>query len=63
MNKVIQSAGRCIRSESDSGALIFLDKRYVYEIYRSLMPDEWKLIVSVDYEKILSDFFKKKDKH
>ena len=58
MNKVIQSAGRCIRSESDSGALIFLDKRYVYEIYRSLMPDEWKLIVSVDYEKILSDFFR-----
>ena len=58
MNKVIQSAGRCIRTESDKGALIFLDKRYIYEIYRKLMPNDWQLIVDTNYEQMLSDFFK-----
>ena len=57
MNKAIQSAGRCIRSEEDVGALVFLDKRYLYELYRNLMPDDWKLIISLDYQKELLKFF------
>ncbi len=60
MNKVIQSAGRCIRSESDSGALIFLDKRYVYSMYRTLMPEDWDLVVTLKYEEVIPKFFKNK---
>ncbi|MCX6710075.1 MAG: ATP-dependent DNA helicase [Candidatus Woesearchaeota archaeon] len=57
INKAIQSAGRCIRSSTDYGALIFLDKRYAYDNYKALMPTDWNLKVSSDYEKALRDFF------
>jgi DNA excision repair protein ERCC-2 len=60
MNKAIQSAGRCIRSSSDFGALVFLDKRYEYENYRALMPKDWKMVSTSYYDEVLSDFFKKK---
>lgn len=40
-NKVVQAAGRVIRSETDRGVVILLDERYKYQIYKSLMPDFW----------------------
>ena len=60
MSKAIQSAGRCIRSSTDYGALVFLDKRYDYENYRALMPKDWNIVSTSYYEEVLSDFFKKK---
>ncbi len=56
MNKCLQSAGRCIRSETDKGATIFLDERFSWETYYACFPKEG-LIVSKDYEKILKRFF------
>ena len=41
MNRVIQAAGRLIRSESDRGVIILADARFVQEPYRSLIPQEW----------------------
>lgn len=40
-NKVVQAAGRVIRSEYDRGVVILVDERYKYQIYKSLMPDFW----------------------
>lgn len=56
MTKCIQSAGRCIRSETDKGVVIFLDERFTWQNYYTCLPKE-RLIVSKSYEKLLKDFF------
>lgn len=40
-NKVVQSAGRVIRTESDRGVVIIIDERYKYRLYRNIMPRHW----------------------
>ncbi|MBR9676012.1 ATP-dependent DNA helicase [Candidatus Woesearchaeota archaeon] len=60
LNKVLQNAGRCIRSEKDRGVVVFLDKRYAWNNYRKYLPrDENTLITSV-YEQKIKEFFTKK---
>ncbi|HEX2955659.1 MAG TPA: ATP-dependent DNA helicase [Chitinispirillaceae bacterium] len=41
MNKVMQAAGRVIRSENDRGIIVLIDERYLSSSYRSLFPEEW----------------------
>jgi Rad3-related DNA helicase len=41
MNKVLQAAGRLIRSEEDSGTILLIDDRYMTPLYQSLFPTEW----------------------
>ena len=41
MNRVVQSAGRIIRTETDQGILVLLDRRFSYENYMSLFPRDW----------------------
>jgi len=41
MNKVLQSAGRVIRTSDDRGAILLLDERFGTEQYRKLFPQEW----------------------
>lgn len=43
MHKVLQAAGRVIRSETDKGLVLLLDERYQQEAYRSLLPQEWNV--------------------
>jgi DNA excision repair protein ERCC-2 len=57
-NKTLQSAGRCIRTESDRGAIIFLDERYAWQNYYACFPQEWHIRVSLRYEDQLHQFFK-----
>lgn len=42
MNKVLQAAGRVIRTEEDTGVVALLDDRFLQPGYRSLFPREWK---------------------
>jgi DNA excision repair protein ERCC-2 len=56
MSKCIQSAGRCIRSETDKGVVIYLDERFAWQNYYSCLPREG-LIVSKDFKKFLKEFF------
>ncbi|MGG5316177.1 ATP-dependent DNA helicase [Enterococcus sp. AZ072] len=42
MNKVIQAAGRVIRTMSDRGIVLLLDQRYTNPHYRKLLPTNWK---------------------
>lgn len=42
MNKVLQSAGRVIRTEEDSGVILLLDERFASIRYRQMFPAEWQ---------------------
>ncbi|MCD7766007.1 MAG: ATP-dependent DNA helicase, partial [Lachnospiraceae bacterium] len=42
MNRVLQSAGRVIRTESDRGVILLLDERFATARYRSMFPVEWE---------------------
>jgi Rad3-related DNA helicase len=41
MNKVLQSAGRLIRTDEDCGVIVLLDERFMRWDYRQLFPREW----------------------
>ncbi|MBW2439923.1 MAG: PD-(D/E)XK nuclease family protein [Deltaproteobacteria bacterium] len=41
INRVLQAAGRVIRTESDRGVVLLIDQRYGTHRYRSLLPAEW----------------------
>ena len=41
MNKVLQAAGRVIRTEHDRGVVLLLDDRFAQEGYRRLFPHHW----------------------
>ncbi len=41
INKVLQSAGRVIRTETDRGVILLLDERFSQRQYRESFPREW----------------------
>ncbi len=41
MNKVLQAAGRVIRTATDYGAILLLDERFLQPAYQKLFPREW----------------------
>jgi DNA excision repair protein ERCC-2 len=41
MAKVIQSAGRVIRSETDRGLIVLMDRRFTHDTYSKVMPKDW----------------------
>ena len=41
MNKVLQAAGRVIRTETDTGIVLLLDERFNYRYYKELFPPHW----------------------
>jgi DNA excision repair protein ERCC-2 len=41
MTRVIQGAGRLIRSERDRGVVALFDRRFLEEPWRSLLPPDW----------------------
>lgn len=43
MSKVLQAAGRIIRTETDRGALLLIDTRYSLSDYRALLPPHWQI--------------------
>ncbi|MBO4389505.1 MAG: ATP-dependent DNA helicase [Lachnospiraceae bacterium] len=42
LNKVLQSAGRLIRTESDEGVIALLEERFLSRDYEGLYPKEWE---------------------
>lgn len=41
MNKVLQAAGRVIRTEADKGVILLLDERFLLRQYQETFPKEW----------------------
>ncbi len=48
MNKVLQAAGRVIRTETDRGLVLLIDSRYRTARYRRLFPPHWAQLQSVE---------------
>ncbi|MBQ4556354.1 MAG: hypothetical protein IJA60_01735 [Clostridia bacterium] len=40
-NRVLQAAGRVIRTETDRGVVVFIDERYGEPMYKSLLPSQF----------------------
>ena len=60
MNKVLQSAGRVIRTKEDRGAILLLDDRFLKAEYYQLFPKEWFPFEPVNpttMDRMLSDFW------
>lgn len=60
MNKVLQAAGRVIRTDSDRGAILLLDERFLQSSYQTLFPREWfpyDIVNTDSMGKYLSDFW------
>lgn len=64
MNKVLQAAGRVIRSAKDVGFILFLDERFATPTYLSLMPQTYRNAHYVRRAKeilpLVTQFFKQK---
>ncbi len=63
MNKVMQAVGRVIRSETDKGAALLIDERYLYRNYQALFRSEWDhyevVLTPEEVSKTLQKFFNK----
>lgn len=63
MNKVLQAAGRVIRTPSDKGVVLLLDQRFGNPDYARLFPDHWRHCVPVygpqEFRHCLETFWEK----
>jgi len=62
MNRVVQSAGRLIRSETDVGIIALLDRRFTYSNYTALFPAHWyrhspRELIARNYQQALARFW------
>ncbi len=58
--KALQSAGRCIRSETDRGVIVFVDERYAWDRYYACFPMDMTPKTTEFYVEAIGDFFRKK---
>ncbi len=58
MNKVLQAAGRVIRTETDKGVVLLIDSRYRQSGYKSLFPPHWAHAKRVESAAQLSSLLK-----
>lgn len=62
MNKVLQAAGRVIRTEKDRGIVLLIDSRYSRQEYKKLFPRQWENAKTLNgkTEEILKAFWENK---
>ena len=53
MNKVLQAAGRVIRTVEDTGIVVLLDERFLQTSYQKMFPREWEHFEVVSKEEVL----------
>lgn len=56
MNKILQAAGRVIRTEEDRGVVLLIDDRFLTPKYISLMPEAWKNFSIIDTKEDMNQF-------
>jgi len=59
ISKAVQAAGRVIRTESDKGICVFLDKRFVSPMYSKYFPKNFDRVITSDSLKEIKDFLEK----
>ncbi len=52
MNKVLQAAGRVIRTAEDVGVVALLDERFLTRSYRQMFPKEWNEFETVTADRV-----------
>ncbi|UCD92956.1 MAG: hypothetical protein JSV43_03315 [Methanobacteriota archaeon] len=57
INKVLQAAGRCIRSEKDKAVIFLMDQRYAQSRYSRCLPESFGFTVSSDVGGEVEKFF------
>ena len=60
MNKVLQAAGRVIRTPEDKGVILLLDERFLRQDYLELFPREWEhfqMVNRSNVSKCIADFW------
>ncbi|WP_313073892.1 ATP-dependent DNA helicase [Lacrimispora sp.] len=65
MNKVMQAAGRVIRTVDDEGIIALLDERFLRPDYQALFPREWDEYYEVrrnNVGDVVKDFWHKREK-
>ncbi len=63
MNKVLQAAGRVIRTAEDVGVITLLDERFLWRENQYLLPEDWDRYYEVNlqnFSSVLEEFWKDK---
>ncbi|VVB51339.1 ATP-dependent DNA helicase [uncultured archaeon] len=60
VNRALQAAGRCIRSETDRGAILLLDERFSWKNYSKCFPPDYNFTVAQKPAEQLKRFFASK---
>lgn len=61
INRVLQAAGRVIRSDNDRGVVVLIDSRYGQHRYNNLLPVHWETKRTggmSDFQRKLADFWR-----
>ena len=62
MSKVMQAAGRVIRTAADKGIIALLDERFLEPDYQAMFPREWddyRIVNRKNVEDIVKCFWEK----
>ncbi len=59
MNRVLQAAGRVIRSENDRGAVVLIDDRFSSPLYRAIFPSHWHSLHYVGNNRSLRELLRR----
>ncbi len=63
LNRVMQAAGRVIRTEQDRGVIILIDERFTHSRYTRLFPPEWRTFRRIqgsdEIQTVLEEFWAK----
>ncbi|MDY6931163.1 MAG: ATP-dependent DNA helicase [Halobacteriota archaeon] len=62
MNRALQAAGRCIRSEQDVGVIILMDYRFRSKPYADCFPTDYNVLFSDKVERLSSEFLRSHNK-
>ncbi len=57
MNRALQAAGRCIRSETDRGVIVLMDDRFQWQNYKKCFPKDMKFVLTEVPEEHVAGFF------
>jgi DNA excision repair protein ERCC-2 len=66
MSRVIQSAGRVIRSSKDRGNIVLIGERFTQQPYMDLFPEDWynrepRELINPDWEQAIAGFWRQWD--
>ena len=62
MTKILQNAGRCIRTEEDRGVIAFIDERFSWPQYLRCFPRTMNLKIKPEGREVIKEFFEEEFK-